>query len=89
MILQIMCSINFRNVLCVAIVCHIFHVQNQNKLRTWFLIYFDPSELANYRPISNLSFMSKILEKAVSAQLCSILQNNYIYGELHWFQAPP
>ncbi|KAL0150994.1 hypothetical protein M9458_053721, partial [Cirrhinus mrigala] len=29
----------------------------------------DPSELANYRPISNLPFMSKILEKAVSAQL--------------------
>ncbi|XP_073702519.1 uncharacterized protein [Garra rufa] len=36
----------------------------------------DPSELANYRPISNLPFMSKILEKVVSAQLCSFLQNN-------------
>jgi len=34
----------------------------------------DPSELANYRPISNLPFMSKILEKVVSAQLCSYLQ---------------
>ncbi len=34
----------------------------------------DPSELANYRPISNLPFMSKILEKVVSAQLCSFLQ---------------
>ncbi len=31
----------------------------------------DPIELANYRPISNLPFMSKILEKVVSAQLCS------------------
>ncbi|KAI2646336.1 RNA-directed DNA polymerase from mobile element jockey [Labeo rohita] len=26
----------------------------------------DPSELANYRPISNLPFMSKILEKVIS-----------------------
>ncbi len=34
----------------------------------------DPSELANYRPISNLPFMSKILEKVVSAQMCSFLQ---------------
>ncbi len=42
----------------------------------------DPSELANYRPISNLPFMSKILEKVVSAQLCSFLQKNiYIYEE--------
>ncbi len=42
----------------------------------------DPSELANYRPISNLPFMSKILEKVVSAQLCSFLQNrNYLCEE--------
>ncbi len=41
----------------------------------------DPCELANYRPISNLPFMSKILEKVVSAQLCSFLQKNYIYEE--------
>ncbi len=34
----------------------------------------DPSELANYRPISNLPFMSKILEKVVSAQLCSLCE---------------
>ncbi len=41
----------------------------------------DPSELTNYRPISNLPFMSNILEKVVSAQLCSFLQkkNKYIY----------
>ncbi len=31
-------------------------------------------ELANYRPISNIPFMSKIFEKVVSAQLCSFLQ---------------
>ncbi len=41
----------------------------------------DPCELANYRPISNLPFMSKILEKVVSAQLCSFLQENDIYEE--------
>ncbi len=41
----------------------------------------DPCELANYRPISNLLFMSKILEKVVSAQLCSFLQKNVIYEE--------
>ncbi len=39
----------------------------------------DPCELANYRPISNLPFMSKILEKVVSAQLCSFLLKNDIY----------
>ncbi len=41
----------------------------------------DPGELANYRPISNLPFMSKHFEKVVSAQLCSILLKNYIYEE--------
>ncbi len=41
----------------------------------------DPCELANYRPISNLPFMSKILEKVVSAQLCSFLLRNDIYEE--------
>ncbi|KAL0147478.1 hypothetical protein M9458_050590 [Cirrhinus mrigala] len=41
----------------------------------------DPSELANYRPISNLPFMSKILEKVICAQLCSFLQKNDIYEE--------
>ena len=39
----------------------------------------DHNNLANYRPISNLPFMSKILEKVVSAQLCSFLQENDIY----------
>ncbi len=41
----------------------------------------DPSELANYRPISNLPFMSKILEKVVSAQLCSFWQKKYLCEE--------
>ncbi len=38
----------------------------------------DPCELANYRPISNRPFMSKILETVVSAQLCSFLQKTLI-----------
>ncbi len=38
----------------------------------------DPCELANYRPISNRPFMSKILETVVSAQLCSFLQKKLI-----------
>ncbi len=39
----------------------------------------DPCELANYRPISNLPFMSEILEKVVSAQLCSFLQKKLYF----------
>ncbi len=41
----------------------------------------DPCELANYRPISNLPFISYILEKVPSAQLGFFLQKNYIYEE--------
>ena len=29
----------------------------------------DPDVLANYRPVSNLSFLSKVLERAVAARL--------------------
>ncbi len=38
----------------------------------------DPKELVNYRPISNLPFLSKILEMVVSTQLNSFLDKNYI-----------
>jgi len=38
----------------------------------------DPTELVNYSPISNLPFLSKILEKAVSSQLFSFLERNDI-----------
>ncbi len=38
----------------------------------------DPKDLVNYRPISNLHFLSKILEKVVSSQLYSFLEKNYI-----------
>ncbi len=38
----------------------------------------DPKYLVNYRPISNLPFLSKILEKVVSSQLYSFLEKNDI-----------
>ena len=38
----------------------------------------DPDNLANYRPISNLPFLSKILEKIVAKQLTSFLHQNKI-----------
>ncbi len=34
----------------------------------------DPCELANYRPISNLTFMSKILEKVVCSTVFLLLK---------------
>uniref|UniRef100_A0A3B3I5K1 Reverse transcriptase domain-containing protein n=1 Tax=Oryzias latipes TaxID=8090 RepID=A0A3B3I5K1_ORYLA len=39
----------------------------------------DPTDLNNYRPISNLPFISKILEKTVSAQLHAHLSSNNLY----------
>ena len=36
----------------------------------------DPDDLYNYRPISNLSFVSKLLERAVHAQLLLYLNDN-------------
>ena len=40
----------------------------------------DSEVLANYRPISNLPFLSKILEKAVGNQLCNFLHSNRIFS---------
>ena len=34
------------------------------------------NELKNYRPVSNLSFVSKLIEKAVAAQMNQHLINN-------------
>jgi hypothetical protein len=36
----------------------------------------DPETLSNYRPVSNLSFLSKLLERAVADQLVSHLDTN-------------
>lgn len=39
----------------------------------------DPDVLANYRPISNLPFLSKVLEKVVVTQLLEHLQRNSLF----------
>ena len=40
----------------------------------------DTEVLANYRPISNLPFVSKVLEKVVANQLWDFLQINDLFG---------
>ena len=42
----------------------------------------DPNELKNYRPVSNLCFISKILEKLVLSQLSSYLTSNNLHNPL-------
>jgi hypothetical protein len=39
----------------------------------------DPNELKNYRPVSNLPFLSKILEKVVDVRIESHLKNNNLH----------
>ena len=39
----------------------------------------DPTDLKNFRPISKLSFTSKIREKVVLDQLIQVLNNNHIF----------
>uniref|UniRef100_A0A4W5N7E8 Reverse transcriptase domain-containing protein n=2 Tax=Hucho hucho TaxID=62062 RepID=A0A4W5N7E8_9TELE len=41
----------------------------------------DPSDFNNFRPVSNLPFISKILEKTVSSQLHSHLSHNNLYEQ--------
>ena len=41
----------------------------------------DHELLNNYRPVSNLSYLSKIIEKAVANRLVSYLQNNCLLEE--------
>ena len=40
-----------------------------------------PEVLANYRPISNLLFLSKILEKVILNHLCEFLQESNKYED--------
>ena len=40
----------------------------------------DPNDLKNYRSVSNLSFMSKILEKVVVSQLMSHLNRHNLFS---------
>ena len=41
----------------------------------------DPSMLENYRPISNLPFLGKVIEKTIILQLDAFLQNNNIHNK--------
>lgn len=43
----------------------------------------DVSVLSNFRPISNLPFISKVLEKVVFTQLQSFLSSNSVYKTFH------
>ena len=40
------------------------------------------NELKNYRPVSNLSFISKILEKVVANRLQAHIKNNHLSNRL-------
>jgi len=40
----------------------------------------DKEELSNYRPISHLSFLSKLVERAVKARLCDHLSANHLFN---------
>ena len=42
----------------------------------------DPLVLNNYRPVSNVPFMSKILEKAVADQLTTHLSQNRLFEKV-------
>ena len=44
--------------------------------------YLPKNELKNYRPVSNLSFISKILEKMVANRLQAHIKNNYLCNPL-------
>jgi hypothetical protein len=41
----------------------------------------DPNCLKNYRPVSNLSFLSKTTERPVAGQVASHLERNDLYGD--------
>jgi hypothetical protein len=45
--------------------------------------HLEVGDLSNYRPVSNLSVLSKLLERAVCAQLVSFLDQN----DLPWHQS--
>ena len=43
----------------------------------------DPADVCNYRPISNLTFMSKVVERLVCRQLVAYLEQNGLLPDLH------
>ena len=49
----------------------------------------DKNELKNYRPVSNLSFISKILEKVVASRLLSHMESNSMSNNQHTRNSTP
>jgi len=47
----------------------------------------DPADVRNYRPISNLAFMSKVVERLVCRQLVAYLKQNGLLPDLLCLQA--
>ena len=41
----------------------------------------DPEDMKNYRPISNLTFISKVIEKLVCRQISAFLEENNCYQQ--------
>ena len=41
----------------------------------------DPKDFKNYRPIANLMFIAKVLEKIASTQLNTNLLDNHLFSE--------
>ena len=41
----------------------------------------DPDDVRNYRPISNLTFLSKVIERIVASQLTGYLQENKLFPD--------
>ena len=48
----------------------------------FFLKNLDHKDFKNYRPVSNLSFLSKLIEKVVAIQLSNYLQDNHLHETL-------
>ena len=55
---------------------NVIHTQKCVLCREYAKPSLNPDDSANYRPISNLSFVSKLLERAVHAQLLMYLYEN-------------
>ena len=57
----------------------------QTKARYDYLLKkadLDPANVKSYRPTSNLSVVSKLLERLVSSQLVKYLKDNYLLPDL-------
>jgi len=72
------CSAHYES-LCTQSDQSVFNMTMYQK--TLGFLSIDPNVLTNYKPISNLPFISRILEKVVLNQLYTHLQNNRLYKE--------